>query len=155
MARKPRSEAGARAEADLRHWGFHVGKQYAASGYPSNSTLLTLLCGHSDLNPLDPKFGVNTIDIPDTAWAINMLIMRLPAYLRSVLIGRYCLPMDYETGRPIEPRVIAEAMHMPVRTYYRHLERARDKYLLFSVGYDVPSPRVAFVAFRPCVESTT
>jgi hypothetical protein len=153
MARKRRSEAGAQAEADLKHWGFHVGKQYAASGFPSNSTLLTLLSGHSDLNPLGERFGINTLDIPGTAWAINALVMRLPGYLRSTLIGRYCLPMDYETGHPINPRVIAEAMNLPVRTYYRHLEVARDRFLRLS--FSGPVTNVAFVALPACAQSTT
>jgi hypothetical protein len=156
MARKSRSEEGAQAESDLKYWGYHVGKQFAADGYPEDNPILVLLCGHSDLNPLAPRFGVNLKDIPGEAWAINAIVMRLAGYLRAALIGRYCLPMDYDSGQPINPRLIAEAMQIPVRTYYRRLEQARDTFLRYSIGGvpELPS-KVAFVAFRPCAESTT
>jgi hypothetical protein len=152
MARRPRSEAGARAESELKYWGYHVGKQFAADGYPSDNPILMLLSGHSDLNPLSPKFGVNTKDIPADAWRVNALIMQLGWHHRGPLIARYCLPMDYETGQPISPSVIAEALLMSLRTYFRRLNEARDKFYLLSVGGSAP---VAYVAFGACIESTT
>jgi hypothetical protein len=135
----------------LKYWGYHVGKQFAADGYPSECPLLMLLSGHSDLNPLSPKFGVNTSDIPGEAWRLNALVMRLPGYLRGVLIGRYCLPVDYNTGQMIEPRIIAGALGLHVRTYYRRLDDARTRFLEISAASVV----VSFESFRPCVESGT
>lgn len=134
MARKRRSEAGAQAESDLKYWGYHVGKQFAADGYPEENPLLTLLCGHSDLNPLSPKFGVNMKDIPAEAWRINALVMKIAAMLRATLIARYCLPVDYETGQPINPGLIAEVMGISQREYFYRLNTARDRFLSLSVG---------------------
>lgn len=126
--RPRKSEAAAQAESDLRYWGYHVGKQFAADGYPEDNLLLTLLCGHSDINPLAPKFGVNMKDIPAEAWCINSLVMRLTAMLRATLIARYCLPPDYETGQLVEPRLIAAVMDISVREYFYRLNRARDRF---------------------------
>lgn len=153
MARTKRSEAGARAEGDLKFWGYHAGKQFAADGYPSECPLLLLLSGHSDLNPLSPKFGVNTKDIPGEAWRINALVMQLGWIHRGPLVGRYCLPMDYETGQPIDPRIIADALELHIRTYYRRLEEARDRFLQLSVSG--VSNVVSFVSLQACAESTT
>jgi hypothetical protein len=150
MARKSRSEAGAQAESDLKYWGYHVGKQFAADGYPAENPLLTLLCGHSDLNPLSPRFGVNTKDIPADAWHINSLIVTwVPGYERRTLIGRYCLPVDYETGQPIAPSLIAEAMGLHLRAYYRLLEKARIRFS------EVRSSGLSFASLTPCIESMT
>lgn len=127
--RTRRSEVAAQVDADLKYWGYHVGKQYAADGYPSDSPLLNLLCGHSDLNPMSPRFGINVKDIPAEAWRINALVMQLRGELRGVLVGRYCLPVDYETGQPVRAEVIADALAMSVRTYFRRLAHARDKFV--------------------------
>ena len=129
VTRKRRSEAGAQAESDLKFWGYHVGKQFAADGYPADNPLLVLLCGHSDLNPLAPRFGVNVKDIPGEAWAINATVMKLRGELRGVLIARYALPVDYETGHPIDVEIIAEAVHMTPRIYRRRLSEAREQFL--------------------------
>ena len=51
MARKPRSEAGAQVESDLRYWGYHVGKQFAADGYPEDNPILALLSRYSSEFP--------------------------------------------------------------------------------------------------------
>ncbi len=126
--RTRRSEAGAQAEADLKFWGFHVGKQYAADGYPAENPILNLLCGHSDLNPLALMFGIGVKDIPADAWRINARVMQLRGELRGVLVARYALPVDYETGQPIRAEVLAPALHMTVRTYFRRLGDARDKF---------------------------
>lgn len=134
MARKPRSEIGAQAEADLRFWGYHIGKHYAADGYPEESPLLNLLCGHSDINPLSPRFGVNIKDVPGDAWAINAKVMRIPPRLRCALIGRYCLPMNYDTGQPVDAELIADTLGLSVRTYFRKLGQARDLYAGMMVG---------------------
>lgn len=131
--RRKLSEAAARAEADLRYWGYHIGKQYAADGYPDENPLLALLSGHSDLNPVGARFGVNMIDVPADAWRIHQIVLDLPRDLRDVLIARYCLPVD-ESGRPYEARVLAEALRLSVRTYFRKLADARRKYLLRSLG---------------------
>lgn len=153
MARTKRSEAAAKADGQLRYWGFHAGKQFAADGYPAECPLLMLLSGHSDLNPLSPKFGVNVKDIPGEAWRVNALVMRIHGDHRKVLIARYCLPVDYYTGQPIEPRVIAEVLALTTRTYYRRLEDARQKFLLLSAG--VGEKTVSLMALRPCAESMT
>lgn len=137
MSRTRRSEAGARADGELRYWGYHVGKQFAADGYPDQNPLLMLLSGHSDLNPLSSKFGVNVKDVPAEAWRINGLVLDVPdfpARMRTTLIARYCLPPDYETGQPFEAIVIAEALGMPLRSYFRRLSEARERYLSISVG---------------------
>jgi len=134
MARKRRSEAGAQAESDLKYWGYHVGKQFAADGYPEDNPLLSLLCGHSDLNPLSPKFGVNVKDVPAEAWRINAVVMRIGAILRATLVARYCLPVDYDTGHLVDPEIIADVMEISVREYFRRLNMARDRYLSFSVS---------------------
>jgi len=126
--RTRRSEAGAQAEADLKYWGYSVGKQYAADGYPASNPLLELLCGHSDLNPLAPMFGINVRDISAEAWRINALVMQLRGEYRGVLIARYALPMHFETGQPIPAETIAPALHMTVRTYFRRLRDAREKF---------------------------
>jgi hypothetical protein len=145
MARTRRSEAGARAESDLKYWGYHVGKQFAADGYPADNPLLTLLCGHSDLNPLAPRFGVNVLDIPPEAWQLNSFVMQLDGYLRATLIARYCLPMDYETGQPISPELIADAMAIHVREYYRRLGRARERF-----SQIVAAHAVSLQSFHAC-----
>ncbi len=132
--RMPRSEAAARAESELKYWGYHVGKQFAADGYPEENPMLTLLCGHSDVNPLAPRFGLNIKDIPGDAWRINATVMQLHGDYRRVLLARFALPMDYATGQPIQAQVIADAMGIPVRTYFRRLEKARDRYLSLSFG---------------------
>jgi hypothetical protein len=126
--RTRRSEAGAQAEADLKYWGYSVGKQYAADGYPAENPILNLLCGHSDLNPLAPMFGINVKDIPADAWRINARVMKLRGELRKVLVARYCVPVDYETGRPYTHDVLAEHLGMTARTYGRRLMEARDKF---------------------------
>lgn len=150
MARARRSEAGAQAESDLKYWGFHVGKQFSADGYAEDNPLLTLLCGHSDLNPLSPKFGVNVKDVPAEAWRINAIVMRIVAMLRATLIARYCLPVDYNTGLPIEPHVIAEVMGISQREYFRRLNLARDRFFSLSGG-----EQRRFLAVGACTESTT
>lgn len=150
MARKRRSEAAAQVESDLKYWGYHVGKQFAADGYPSECPLLLLLSGHSDLNPLSSKFGVNVADIPGEAWQINSAVMKLRGELRGVLVGRYALPMDYLTGQPIDARIIAEALNMTIRTYFRRLTEARDLYLRRAAAFEV-----RIEAFGACAESTT
>lgn len=139
MGRKKLTEAARQAESDLRYWGYYVGKQYAADGYPGSCTLLMLLSGHSDLNPLAEQFGVNCIDMPEDVWQINASIMRLRAGLRSVLIARYALPVDYASGQPIQVQVIAAALGLHVRMYHRMLEQARRQ----------------FLSFRGCIESMT
>lgn len=149
MTRKRRSEAGAQAESDLKYWGYHVGKQYAADGYSEDNPLLTLLCGHSDLNPLAPRFGVNVKDIPADAWRINALVMRIVAMLRATLIARYCLPPDYETGQLIDPRVLAGVMGISQSEYYRRLGLARERFYSLSAG----EPR--FLGIAACGESRT
>jgi hypothetical protein len=108
-----------------------------------------LLSGHSDLNPLSPKFGINTKDIPGEAWRINAFVMRLGWRFRGPLIGRYCLPPDYETGQLIDPMIIANAIGLHVRTYYRRLEEARERYLRLS------RPAVSFLSLAACAESMT
>jgi len=132
--RTRRSEAGAQAEADLKYWGFHAGKQFAADGYPADNPILELLCGHSDLNPLAAMFGINVGDIPAEAWRINAMVMQLRFEHRGVLIARYALPMDYETGQPIRPEIIAPALNMTVRTYFRRLRDAREKFARLKLG---------------------
>jgi len=129
--RTRRSEAGAQAEADLKYWGFHAGKQFAADGYPADNPILELLCGHSDLNPLAPMFGINVKDMPAEAWRINARVLRLRWELRKVLIARYCVPVDYETGHPLTHAVLALKLGMTPRTYSRRLTEARDKFARF------------------------
>lgn len=133
MGRK-KSEKGAQAEADLKYWGYHIGKQFAADGYPEDNPLLALLCGHSDVNPLAPRFGLNVKDIPAEAWRINAIVMQLAAFLRATLIARYCLPVDYDTGQLIAPAVIADVMLISEREYFRRLSIARDRFFSLSVG---------------------
>lgn len=147
--RKRRSEAGAQAESDLKYWGFHVGKQFAADGYSEESPLLTLLCGHSDLNPLAPKFGVNVKDIPADAWRINALVMRIVAMLRATLIARYCLPPDYDTGLLIDPNILAELMGISQREYFRRLNLARERFVSLSAA----EPQI--LAIAACAKSTS
>lgn len=149
MARRRRSEAGAQAESDLKYWGLHVGKQFAADGYPEENPLLTLLCGHSDVNPLAPMFGINLKDIPADAWRINAIVMQIAAMLRATLIARYCLPPDRETGQLIEVQIIADVMGISQREYYRRLNLARDRFFSLSVA----TPQ--FLAVGTCVVSTT
>ena len=139
MARKRLTEAAAQAESDLKYWGYHVGKQFAADGYPEENPIMALLSGRSDLNPLAPRFGVNTKEIPEEAWRINAIVMRIPGFLRATLVGRYCLPVDWQTGRPIEARIIAEALHLSARTYFHRLQRARERYLVLSVSEPLQS----------------
>jgi hypothetical protein len=128
-----RSEAEARADSDLKYWGFHVGKQWAADGYPTSNTLLNALSGRSDLNPLSPTFGVNIRDIPAEAWRINALVMKLRGEHREVLIARYALPVNYETGQPIKAEVIAQALDLHVRKYFRLLREARERFYRMAV----------------------
>lgn len=133
MPKTRRSEAEARADSDLKYWGFHVGKQWAADGYPSSNPLLNALSGRSDLNPQSPYFGVQVRDVPAEAWRINALIMKLRREHRDVLVARYCLPVDYLTGQPIKAEVIAAALHLHVRRYFRLLREAREKFYHLTV----------------------
>ena len=132
--RTRRSEAGAQAEADLKYWGFSVGKQYAADGYPpetpgyANFSLKALLSGHSDMNPNAEGFGINLRDMAADAWRINARVMLLRRELREVLIARYCVPINYGTGNPFTHDVLAEALGLSSRTYSRRLTEARDKF---------------------------
>jgi hypothetical protein len=134
LMRTRRSEAGAQAEADLKFWGFHVGKQYAADGYPTAASgyadlsLKALLSGHSDLNPRAARFGLNIRDMPGDAWLINARVMQLRRELREVLLARYALPMDYETGQPYRAEMLADELGLKVHTYFRRLRDARDKF---------------------------
>jgi hypothetical protein len=132
--RTRRSEAGAQAEADLKYWGYSVGKQYAADGYPpetpgyANLSLMALLSGHSDLNPRGEGFGLNIRDMSQEAWRINARVMTLRRELRKVLIARYCVPINHETGHPFTHDVLAECLGLTPRTYSRRLTEARDKF---------------------------
>jgi hypothetical protein len=122
------------ADYDLKYWGYNIGKQFAADGYPSDNPILALLSGHSDVNILAPNFGLNIRDVPARAWQINAIIMRFPRHLRDVLIARYCVPVERETGQPYAAEVLAAALGLHVRQYFRLLRTAREKYLVLSVG---------------------
>lgn len=123
-----RSEAGAQAEADLKFWGYSVGKQYAADGFSAENTLANLLSGRSDLNPFGDGFGVNVRDMPADAWRINARVMRLRSELRCVLVARFCAPMHYETGQPFTREELATALGMTPWVYDRRLREAREKF---------------------------
>lgn len=126
--RRRRSELEVRIEGDLSFWGRHAGRQLMDTGYSDQNPIALLLSGRSDINPLSPVFGVNLRDIPAEAWRINRAVIQLPIDYRAVLIARYCLPVEDQTGAPIQPAVIANALQLSVRTYFRRLRDAKHRY---------------------------
>lgn len=118
------------ATSELKFWGYHKGKQYAADGWPPENTLAQLLSGRTNR----PGHRVLVLEMPPDAWRINAAVMRLPTDYVAVLVSRYCLPVESSTGRPYEPVFLAGLLGIDVQTYRERLAKAREAYgrLIFS-----------------------
>ena len=110
--------------SELKFWGYHKGKQYAADGWSPNNTLAQLLSGRSD------RVGhrILVLEMPPDAWRINAAVMRLPTDYIAALVSRYCLPVVPETGRPYEPAFLAGLLGIDLGTYRDRLVRAKIAY---------------------------
>lgn len=110
--------------SELKYWGYHKGKQYAADGWPPDSTLTQLLSGRG--GAVGHKILV--LEMPPEAWRINAIVMKLPTDYIAALVSRYCLPVVPETGRPYEQAFLAGLLGVDLPTYRERLAKARNAY---------------------------
>lgn len=110
--------------SELKYWGYHKGKQYAADGWPPESTLTQLLSGRG--GTVGHKILV--LEMPPEAWRINSIVMGLATDYIAALVSRYCLPVERETGRPYEQAFLAGLLDIDVPTYRARLSKAREAY---------------------------
>lgn len=110
--------------SELKYWGFHKGKQFAADGWPPESTIAQLLSGRSDR----AGHKILVLEMPADAWQINATIMRLPTDYIAVLVSRYCLPVEPTSGRLYEQAYLAGLLGIDLPTYRARLSLARDAY---------------------------
>lgn len=116
--------------AELSHWGFWKGLQYAADGYAPANTLAQIMSGRTE----NPGHRVLCLDMPKRAWEVNSVVMRLPTDYIAVLIARYCLPVDPATGRPYEIPYLAGLLEISIPTYRQRLYYARTAYRIRVFG---------------------
>ncbi len=112
------------ASSELKYWGYHKGKQFAAEGWAPSNTLAQIMSGRSD----NPGHRILCLDMPASVWPINAAVMRLPTDYVAVLVSRYCLPVEPNTGRPYEAHYLADLLGIGAQTYRDRLSRAREAY---------------------------
>lgn len=110
--------------SELKYWGYHKGKQYAADGWAPESTLTQLLSGRG--GTVGHKILV--LEMPPEAWRVNAIVMKLATDYIAVLVSRYCLPVVRETGRPYDQAFLAGLLGVDLLTYRARLSKARDAY---------------------------
>ena len=112
------------ATSELKYWGYHKGKQYAADGWSPINTLAQLLSGRTNR----PGHRILVLEMPPEAWRINASVMRLPTDYIAVLVSRYCLPVEPTTGRPYDAPYLAGLLGIDAQTYRNRLAKAREAY---------------------------
>ena len=119
--------------SDLKYWGYHKGKQYAADGYSPENTLAQILSGRSDFG----GHKILCLDMPQRAWEINYRVMELPTDYIMVLVARYCLPVKSQSGQLYEAPELAELLGVSVSTYKFRLTQAKKYYRRLLFGAEV------------------
>lgn len=122
--RRPQQFEDSVVQSDLKYWGYHKGKQYAAEGWAPANTLAQIMSGRTD----NPGHRVLCLDLPAGVWPINSRVMMLPTDYVGALVARYCLPVERETGRPFDPSYLAELLGTTLPTYRKRLTLARAAY---------------------------
>lgn len=111
-------------EWELKYWGYHVGRQYASEGYSPSNTLAQIMSGRGS------KVGhkVLCLDPPARFWQFNSNVMQLNRELYEVLVARYAVPCNYDTGQPYRAVELAAFLGIPISKYVDRLALARAGY---------------------------
>lgn len=112
------------ATSELKRWGFWKGLQYAADGWPPSNTLAQIMSGRADR----PGHRILVLEMPAEVWRINAAVMKLPTDYVAVLVSRYCLPVQAETGEPYAVDFLASLLGISPGRYATRLDAARRAY---------------------------
>lgn len=123
VVRHGRSYEDSVVESDLKRWGFWLGIQYAADGYPPSSTIEHIFSGRGD----NPGHRVLCIDPPERFWDINRRVLFLRREFYEALVARYALPCK-PTGIPYYPSELAGLLRVKPHTYVDRLASGRRGY---------------------------
>lgn len=111
----------------LTRWGYFIGLQAAADGYPPESAINRIMCG----SPPRPTSKILVLDLPPDVWRIQFAVRNLPEIYQSALIAHYALPPK-DNGVMHTRRELADILRIHPETLRKRLSRGRRKlaYLL-------------------------
>lgn len=110
----------------LTRWGYFIGLQAAADGYPPASTITRIMMAPA---PGKPSSKILVRDLPPDVWRMHFVIKALPEHLQEALLAHYALPPK-ETPSGVIMRTgrdLANLLGISHDAYRGRLKRAHRK----------------------------